>query len=286
MKTASLGETILGWATRDPAVELLVLIGSRARAERGFAAADDHSDWDFQIATADPERFQSGTWLEALGLPPLAYVWRTGRLGSSQKASAVTPAGELDLVVLPVQPLRQVAAVVTQGDGAVPAAVRPALGDLAAVLAGGFRILKGEPEFGRFFGLVSQQAPGNRLDDREVLGLAEAFVCDYVFVRRKIARGELVAAQRWLHQQLAEANYRLLHELRLRRGEPSFPDARRLEQLGEPLASALILGGRPDARELRAAAAAMAGVLRQLMQSLVGDRWRWPDLAASGLGTE
>src|SRR5690606_12349277 len=73
--------------------------------------------------------------------------------------------------------------------------------------------------------------PGQRLDHREVRSMCDGFLCDYLWMRQKLARGELIAAQRMLHRSLAEINYQLLHEIRLREGEPSFREARRLEKL-------------------------------------------------------
>ena len=103
---------------------------------------------------------------------------------------------------------------------------------------------------------------------------------------RKIARGELVAAQRWLHAQLAETNFRLLHEVRRRRGQASFPDARRLELLAtaEELGSVRIEATLEEG-SLRAAAGQSATGCAALVRALVGDAWRWPELP-SGLRVE
>ena len=206
MNAPSPGELIATWAAADPAIALCVLIGSQARAGDAATGPDAGSDWDFQLATAEPGRFADGAWLAALGLPPLAYALRPGRLGSALKATAVTARGELDVVVLPAEPLRGLARVV--GAGGLPAdpAARQALTDLSAVLAGGYRILKGEAEFGPFYAQVAGAVPPARLDDAGVRALAEGWVCDYVALRRRLARGELLAARRALHHQMAEGN--------------------------------------------------------------------------------
>lgn len=282
----NLGERVIGWAKDDPAVALLVLIGSRARPAGARTAADRFSDWDFQIAVEQPQDFATGVWLESLGLKPLAYVLRPGRLGSSLKASAVTAEGELDLVVLPARPLRGLAQLVESGGLVTDPMAVQAMGDLAAVLAGGLCLLKGEGEFGRLYAHVMRAVPLPRLDDSAVVRLAEAFVCDYVFTRRKIDRGELLAARRWLHHQLAESNFRLLHESRLRAGLESFPDARRLEFLGEPRCEALALGLSQSAGDLRMAVERAANLNRELVAALIGESWRWPDLSSLRLGAE
>ena len=286
MKPAGPGDLIPAWAAADPAIALCVLIGSQARAGDAATGPDAGSDWDFQLATAAPERFADGAWLAALGLPPLAYALRPGRLGSALKATAVTARGELDLVVLPAEPLRGLARLVAAGGLPAEAAARQALTDLAAVLAGGYRILKGAAEFGPFYARVAGAIPLARLDDAAVRALAEGWICDYVALRRRLARGELLAARRALHHQLAEGNARLLHELRLRQGQPSFPDVRRLERLDAAAAARLALPDAPDAAGLRAATRAAARTCRGLVRELLGTSWLWPDLGPLGLGGE
>lgn len=282
----SLGERIMAWGAGDPAIQLLVLIGSRTREGETLASADAHSDWDFQVATSDPGRFAQGAWLAAIGLNPLAYVLRTGRLGSALKASAVTEMGELDLVVIPVEPLRGLVRLVQSRQQAGNGPAMQALTDLSAVVAGGYRLLKGGEEFSAFYEYVGREIPPARLDDAAVSQAAEAFVCDYVFTCRKIARGELIAAQRWLHQQLVEANFRLRHELRLRQGHPSFPDARRIERLDPAGARALAIPGGAGASDLRGATEQAAENHRRLVAALIGTAWQWPDLSRLGLRAE
>jgi hypothetical protein len=275
---ATPGALIAAWAAADPALALCVLIGSQTRAGDAATGPDAGSDWDFQLATSTPERFADGAWLAALGLSPLAYALRPGRLGSALKATAVTARGEIDLVILPTEPLRGLARLVVGGARPPEPAARQALTDLAAVLAGGYRILKGEAEFGAFYARVAGAIPPARLDDAEVRRLAEGFVCDYVALRRRLARGELLAARRALHHQLAEGNARLLHELRLRRGLPSFPDVRRLERLDPAAAARLALPDTADAAGLHAGVLTAAQTCRDLLQELLGTAWRWPDL--------
>jgi hypothetical protein len=268
---ATPGALIAAWAAADPALALCVLIGSQTRAGDAATGPDAGSDWDFQLATSTPERFADGAWLAALGLSPLAYALRPGRLGSALKATAVTARGEIDLVILPTEPLRGLARLVVGGALPPEPAARQAL-------AGGYRILKGEAEFGAFYARVAGAIPPARLDDAEVRRLAEGFVCDYVALRRRLARGELLAARRALHHQLAEGNARLLHELRLRRGLPSFPDVRRLERLDPAAAARLALPDTADAAGLHAGALTAAQTCRDLLQELLGAAWRWPDL--------
>jgi hypothetical protein len=68
----------------------------------------------------------------------------------------------------------------------------------------------------------------------------------------------------------------LLHELRQRRGEPSLPDARRLERLGVDLQNVAV-SAQPTAESLSAAVDSSAAGFRRLISALLGEAWRWPD---------
>ena len=286
MNGGDLGERIEAWARREVHVELLVAIGSRVRAPGADGAADCRSDWDFQLASSRPEILDRSTWLSALGVEVHAYAVRIGRLGSSAKISAVTDRGELDLVILPAEALRVLTAAMSRPSSTWPPQLLPALTDLATVLAGGYRVLKGEASHGALLARIASEVPMARLDDAAVRLEADGFVCDYVSTWRKVERGEWIAAQRWLHHQLAEANLRLLHELRLRRGEASFPDGRRLEFLAEPLADEVKVRAMPEAESLRAALPRCAAAHRRLVAALLGDAWRWPEMSGLRLGGE
>jgi hypothetical protein len=134
---------------------------------------------------------------------------------------------------------------------------------------------------------VRTAVPLPRLTDGEVRDCAEAFVCDYVSTWRKLVRGELLATQRWLHHHLAETNFRLLHELQLRRGQPSFPDARRVERLvDQPWPARVGVEAGLTTESLAAACDDAAETCRLLVRELVGETWTWPDLTGLRLRGE
>lgn len=272
----NLGERLLRWAQADDGIPLVVQIGSRVRPPEAPGAADRHSDWDFQIATMQPERFLNPAWMQGWAGVPDAYVFRPGRLGSAAKVSAVVAGEALDLVVIPLVQLQGIQQVVAAGRHRETPPVWQALVDQAAVLQGGYAVRKGAEAFGPFLEFIVTTVPPPRLDDRQVVALAEGMVCDYVSTCAKIQRGELVAARRWLHHHLAEANLRLLHELRQREGHASFPDGRRLEQLGEARLASVMAATGPDAASLLAAARSLRAGAEELVAALVGPAWRWP----------
>lgn len=273
-----IGTRFRRWAEREHSVRALVVIGSQARASDAPDAADRHSDWDFQVVTSHPELFDSGEWLKSAELgPSLAYVVRRGRLGTARKVTALFSDGELDLVIIPSRQLGAVRWLHRLGlSGGVPAAHR-ALSDLSVVLRGGYRLVKGEREWARFFSHVATGIPAARLTDEEVRNAADGFACDYLSTLHKIDRGELLAAQRWLHSHLAEVNFRLLQELRQRTGAAAFPDARRLETTVDARTlEAVRVAAVPTDASLRAALAKSAETCQWLVRELVGDSWRWP----------
>jgi hypothetical protein len=112
-----------------------------------------------------------------------------------------------------------------------------------------------------------------RLSDEAAGSLAKVFLCEALWVRRKIERGELNAAQRMLHRELAETNFRLLHELKLRRGERSFPEARRIERIASPgELEAVTVNAALEAEALRGALDRSEATMLKLLSELTGAR--------------
>lgn len=274
--TDQIGSVVEKWAAQEPSVHALVQIGSRVRATcDGLPANDEFSDWDFQVVTSRPEMFADREWMRdgELGTP-IAYVARTGRLGTATKVAMALRSGEIDLVILPAGRLRQAKWLLRLGLATRVPAVRHALGGLAVVLRGGHVVRHGAAEWGGFFRRVATEFPVTRLSDAEVRALAEGFVCDFISTRHKIERGEFLAAQRWLHHHLAEVNFQLLHELQQRRNEISFPDARRIER-AFPNWRLVEIAAVPQAASLLEATDKAAAALCALMKELVPG-WRWP----------
>jgi hypothetical protein len=271
----TLGDLLIQWARGESSVSGLVLIGSQVRSD-GPGVADTHSDWDFQIVTTRPKIFDGREWVAELNAgEPLAYAVRLGRLGAASKVSIAFPLGELDLVIISAAKLRVAKWLAQLG----LAGTRSSLVGLANVLRDGYRIIKGETKWGNFFRYVATEIAPPRLSDEDVHGLAEGFVVDYISTHRKIERGEFLAAQRWLHHNLVEVNFQLLHELRQRRGELSFPDARRVERVvtSEQLA-AVAVSALVGSEALKAALEKSATTCRELVRQLLGNAWSWPTI--------
>jgi hypothetical protein len=242
--------------------------------------ADAYSDWDFHLVTSQPRVLHDRAWMAAAGLPaPALYTVRGGRLGAAAKANAIVAGQLVDVVIMPAGPMRLLRFAVATGLVRRSPRLWHALLGLATVAKDGHVVLKGGPPWERFYARLAQGTPTLRLDDAAACALADGFVCDYVSTRQKLARGELLAAQRWLHVQLGEVNFQLRHELRQRQGSPSMPDARRVERLAdEETVRALRIEATVTAAGLSAALEHAAATLRTTMHALVGDRWSWPDV--------
>lgn len=274
---AAFSDTFMSWAGSQPGIAAVVLIGSHVRPLGSVNAADPASDWDFQVITRAPEIFRSAEWTRELsGTEVLAYSVRPA-FGGVQKITALFSGAEADFVVLSHAQLTLARWATRLGLHRRPGRLRRGLADLAVVIRPGYRFLKGEAVWAPFYRQVVQDVADPRLDDAGARLLADGFVCDLVWTQRKLQRGELLAAQRMLHHSLAETNFRLLHELRLRRGEASYPEARRLEiTAGEAELAAVSISAPLHRDALMAAAQQSRESLVALMHQLV-PAWRWPE---------
>jgi hypothetical protein len=261
----------------------LVLIGSRVREERDQVwRADAQSDWDFQVIAKRPERFAQADWLRAAGVEPDVYAVRRAAIGGVPKVALLAGGVEADFVIVPQRSLRLAQWAIGLGLHRRSAKLRRALQDLAVVIRPGWRFLKGAETWGGLYRQVVSEVEDPRLSDEEARSLADSFVCDLVWTRRKIERGEWIAAQRMLHRTLAETNLRLLHEVKLRRGERSFPEGRRIERVATAEEVAAVgVSARRGAEELGAEVERCAATMRELMREMVGETWRWPELRSS-----
>ncbi|MCX6956215.1 MAG: nucleotidyltransferase domain-containing protein [Verrucomicrobia bacterium] len=267
---------LAGWLGRQPGVKAVVLFGSRVRPAGAPAAADGWSDIDLQVVTSDPEAIVAADW--AALFPGQTLIFKVLRPASSgmRKLTLLYAAGEADLVLVPAWQMRVARTALGLGLHGRIGPVRHALNNLRTIMGGGHRLLHGAADWGAFYARVVAELPGFRLADEEVRQLADVSILDLLWVLQKLERGELVAAQRILHRSLVETNVVLLHEARTRRGEPTFQQARRVEQLvpaaklGTVQASA-----RLDRAELNRAAWENLAGLRVLMAELV-PTWRVP----------
>ena len=279
MSAPTFRQAVEQWIAAEPAVRSAVLFGSSA-AVATAPMADAWSDLDLHITTTEPERMEHMDWPRVL--PGSGFRFQAVRpaTGGVRKVTAVFAAGQIDLVVVPLRQLRLARFGLRLGLARRHERLRAALDEIQTCLRGGYRFLKGEAEWGSFYARVAAEMPGVRLDDAAVVALADIAVADRLWILQKLERGELAAAQHLLHRSLAETNFRLLRELRLRRGQPlpSFGLGRHVERLlsAEELAWVRV-DARCEAGELQRATDQAAAGLQALMRELVGSAWRSPE---------
>jgi len=276
------GEAMTQWADRDPAISGLVLIGSRERPETDeLWRADAHSDWDFQVITSKPKQFENSSWARDLpGFELQAYAVRPAIIGGVPKVNAVFSNAEADFVIIPAVSARLLRLCIALGLHRGEGRARRHVQDLAEVIRPGWWFLKGGETWGGLYRRAVNEVTDPRLSDEEIRCIAEGFVCDFIWVIRKISRGELRAAQRVLFRELLEGDLRLLHELKLRRGQRSFTKARRLESVADSgELESVSFEPSCEASALRRNVEKSAATCRQLMKALVGDTWEWPNVS-------
>ncbi len=278
---------VSAWLTRETAVEAAILFGSSARPAGAVEAGDHWSDVDLHVATTAAARLERLDWSRELAGLGFCHQIVRPATGGVRKVTALFVEGEVDLVLVPAMRLRLGRLAVRLGLHRKSAALRYALNEIATCLRSGYRFLKGEDSWGGFYSWIVAEMPGTRLDDREAVRLADVFLCDLMWVLQKLQRGELVAAQHLLHRSLAETNFRLMREWRLRRGLPlpSFGLGRRAEFLYPPEELRLVqINARLEAAELHQAAWQAFDGVTAIMHAMVPD-WNIPTGMYRLLGT-
>lgn len=236
-------------------VTVITLFGSQARSVGNFLA-DEQSDVDLQVVVKDPGKLVDPSWARAHLAGNAIKAWNVkNAFGGVQKVSVVLTEGELDLVVVPAKRMRWAYWAMRLDIHRRSPQLRRKFGDLVLVMGNGYRVLKGGEAWELFWQKLLREVPEPRMTQDEVRNIVEGVKVDHVSIQQKLQRGELIAAQRWLHTGIAEANFKLLHELRRRRGETSFHDGRRAELLWQAdWVDSMRISARCEAAEIAAAA--------------------------------
>lgn len=224
-------DRVTRWATAEENVRSLIVVGSRARANR---PADEWSDLDL-VLTARRARIllDSDDWLQAIGEPWVTYVQRTPIGGAMLERRVLFAGGvAVDFVPLPTGGLRAVV-------------MRPAI---ARLVARGVRTLVDKDGEVDAIPIPAGQ-PSVRPPDLDTFRAAvHEFLYHAVWTTRKIRRGELWTAKSgegWMRDVLLrvlEWQKRATHG----DGADTWYDGRFLESWADPPVVAqlpLIFGG-------------------------------------------
>lgn len=286
-QTTGLLTLVTSWLESNAAVKFAVLFGSSARNFEESTAADRWSDLDLHIVTSDAAGLEKLDWASVF--PGLTFCLQVARpaTGGVRKLTILFTSGQLDLVLIPVSQLHVARLAMWLGLHKRKGRLKAALDEIHTSIYLGYRSLKNDKKWALFYSRIMAEMAGVRLTNSEARGLADVFLCEMLWVLQKIERGELAAAQRALHRTLAETNFRLLRELRLRRGDslPSFGLARRVESLlpKEEL-NWITVDARLDRAELSNSTWRLHSGLREIVRQL-DPEWRTTDAMSKLLGT-
>lgn len=284
MNSRCILERISGWSRSRWHVTSLVVFGSQVAVLGSSRKSDGLSDVDLQIVTWRPSLFLGPEWTSIFGEHVSLYVTRNASGGVFKATALWSNGAALDVIVVSSWQMWFARIVVAFGLHRRSQLISSALSELATVLRGGYSVLKGGVLWARFYNTVVEEVVGDRISDARICRMADEFVCDCVWVRQKIARGEFIAARRTMVRSLWECNVKLLYELMKRQGREAWRDARRIEGLAQGDEVKLV-----DLNALRGAISddllALEDSFRVLVHRLVGLRWQWPkELTNEGVG--
>jgi hypothetical protein len=255
-----------------------VLFGSSASiVDSSYGVINRSSDLDFHLVASSAKALECVNWESELVQERFCLQVCRPASGGVRKLTVIFDSGQLDIVVVPLIAMRLAALGFRLGLYRRIRSLRVALDEMATCLQFGYRFIKGERLWLGFYNRVASLS-GVRLNDREVRNLADASVCDLLWLLQKAKMGELIAAQHALHLRLSDTNLRLWRELRCRRRLvlPSFGLGRCVERIAtEREHSGLRVSARLDLVEIRVAAWKAFECLTALMSQL-DPRWIIP----------
>ncbi len=246
---------IADWAHRQPDLEALIQIGSRAQP---VAEVDQWSDWDYHFVTRRPDRYQGREWPARIAPCWCAHLEKTER--GVVKISAVFEDGlEADFVPLAAWQVK-LACWAMRHPGArrwFPPALQWGVHNLRLIAGPGHRVIIGGAAWERRLEALKVDWPANAFTGEDFQRHVTAFWRHAVWVFKKSARGELRAAARWHVTELTKHVYALLGEEARLAGRTPRPEARKAEQW-------------LDEARLRQTAVTLAPDRRVLAQALLG----------------
>lgn len=219
---------ILSWARGQTDVEALIQIGSRAQ---GRAEVDAWSDWDYHLIVRDPSRYLDARWLGAIAPYWNAHIEETER--GVAKLSVVFEGGwEVDFVPLTAWKMKLVyfAMAHPEARAVYPKALIRGVYNTRLIVRPGYCVLFGGSAWERRLAGLGATWPAKTLSEEQFQTHLVGFWRHAVWVYKKVMRGEVRAAMRWLHIELTERRLVLLAEEARLRGQQARPEARKAEQ--------------------------------------------------------
>jgi hypothetical protein len=262
-----------GWAKGQRDVVALIQIGSRVQPG---ANTDEWSDYDYQLVTTQPWRYEDGRFASELGNCWAVAVGK-GAITDITKITAVFEgAVEADFIVIGVLRLCLASTLLRWPAVArlCPRRIRADIRDLRVVAGRGWKIIKGAPAWERRYLRITRCEITLTVGEFE--GICSHFWTQAIWTAKKVKRGEFLAAARSIHRLLAESTYRLLQEEALIRGRVSRPECRYAEMwLSPERLSDLQITTRRSREDLALALQRYAELFAEVSQGIAQAR-SWP----------
>jgi aminoglycoside 6-adenylyltransferase len=187
-KYDSIIQNLYRWAEAEENIRAIVIVGSRARVN---VPADDFSDLDLIIAATDLEEYINGSaWLEALGTPWLTFTEPTPLPEVKERRILFAEGLDVDCVFFPTTTIQE----------SIESGISFFLADL--VRRGMKVILDKDGAFAKI-DLSRIEAPKFvKPTEAEFSNLVQDFLFHYVWVLKKLGRGEVWIAHFCLNSYL------------------------------------------------------------------------------------
>ena len=282
---ALLFDEMADWLIRMPNVQSAVLFGSSAVLLNSSGRVTEYSsDFDVHLIVAKPLPLERVNWVFEMPRQEFCFQACRSASGGVRKVTAIFSAGQIDMIVVPLARMRLAALGLSSRLYTKLHGFSTALNEMATCLHSGYRFLKGGATWSALYKRVAE-LPGVRLSNLEIRNMADASICDILWILQKLKSGELIAAQHVLHSRVSDTNLRLWRELRQRQGLNirSFGLGRGIESSAtEPHCALLSLSGTLNVSEIQFNAFRALSALKSLMREMeLG--WQLPPIIESRL---
>ncbi|HRE84087.1 MAG TPA: nucleotidyltransferase domain-containing protein [Opitutaceae bacterium] len=258
-------------------IKVAVLFGSYARLLKGTGdTPDQYSDIDVQLLVTKPQYFKDSSWLASLFATEVISASYRSVFGGARKAVIMFDGGSIDAVILPYR-LLYIAKLLHRAHAyRWSKKFQTRMENFSDLMRFDHVVIKGNADWEKFYKEAGTLGKRLKLNTPEILKMS-AVVCEETHaILGRIERGELIAAQRLLHQEIVEVNIKLLHELRERSGLKTYHRGRRAECTLRPEELALIsVNASCNRLELKTAAIAMLKANATLVRELTGTAPKW-----------
>jgi hypothetical protein len=262
---------IVAWARSQPDIVALVQIGSRAQLD---ATVDVWSDWDYHLIVRDSASYRDGKWLDAIAPCWSVHSDRTDR--GVVKVSAVFAGGwEADFVPLSAWQMKLVYWAMARPSlmFLFPKPLRKGIANTRLVVAPGYRVILGGQKWEERLSALSVEWPTQGMTAENFADKVDGFWRHAVWVYKKIMRGEMRAALRWMHRELSERRWLLLEEEARIDGRAPRPEARKAELwLGKERLSQTAVSTGVDQQSLARALLAEMALFEEVSRRVAGAR--------------